>query len=171
MSDSIKCHYCKKRASIHFTQIVKGKVSKAHLCESCAQGKGILGADGEILPDFISREPEVQEKPSIICKRCGFASNEFKKKGLLGCPACYDTFEKMLQQILKDMHKELRHKGKVPFQVLKRKVVQDQIEALDHKLQCAVNEERYEDAAHYRDQLNQLRSEAQCNPHVQGSSH
>lgn len=163
MGESSNCNYCGKTATVHLTQIIDSKIHKMDLCEACAQEKGITNVEENSLTDLLSDEATLgaTEEVDKVCERCGFSSNEFKKKGRLGCPACYEALGSIIETVIKGMHKGSRHKGKVPKRAMKRKLVQDQIDSIDKKLRYAISEERYEDAAHYRDQLNELRSQLQ----------
>lgn len=165
-----KCKYCDEAATVHVNLILNGESHKIHLCQACAEQKGVTGTEAFSLMDieesFSGVTPAEKRKNggAVVCRGCGFPFSTFKKSGRLGCPSCYQTFEKALSPIIKGMHKGSLHKGKVPHRGLDRRAIQDQIEYLDSKLRSAVAEERYEDAAHYRDQLNKLRSEPHPNP-------
>jgi len=59
---------------------------------------------------------------------------------------------------LKAMHKSERHVGKVPSKAAHTLVITERIKELTDNLEKAVREEKYEDAAHIRDQIRQLES-------------
>ena len=43
-----QCQVCGKNpATVHFTEIVNSKMSELHICEQCAQEKGIQPAQGK----------------------------------------------------------------------------------------------------------------------------
>ncbi|MDR1818444.1 MAG: UvrB/UvrC motif-containing protein [Puniceicoccales bacterium] len=44
MSDTILCSKCGAPANVHLTEISNGKVAEVHLCEKCANKKGLLAA-------------------------------------------------------------------------------------------------------------------------------
>ena len=163
MGESNKCKYCEESATIHLTQIIDSKIHKIDLCEKCAKEKGITNLEETSLTDFMVTEDTFSKTEVIdkVCEQCGFSTSDFKKKGRLGCPSCYEALSEPIKAVVKGMHKGLTHTGKVPHRAMERKIVQDQINDIDHKLRCAISEERYEDAAHYRDQLNALRSQLQ----------
>ncbi len=91
------------------------------------------------------------------CEQCGFTQNEFKKHGRFGCPQCYETFSSLVEPMLDNMHKGTAHTGKVPERALERKSLHDRLGELESNLEDAVKTERYEDAARYRDEINQLK--------------
>jgi protein arginine kinase activator len=59
------------------------------------------------------------------------------------------------------MHKGMTHLGKIPSHALERKNFFDRMTALDEKLQKAIKSERYEDAARLRDEIAELKTEAE----------
>ena len=163
MASPLKCDLCDNAATVHLTQIVNNKVHKVDLCETCAQAKGVTDPSGFSLADLLvkaSLTPNLE--PSAVahgrrCERCWFTPNDFKKHGRFGCPQCYETFTEMLQPMLENMHKGPVHVGKVPRRALDRKQLHDRLHQLEQELQKAVQTERYEDAARYRDEISEVR--------------
>jgi protein arginine kinase activator len=66
----------------------------------------------------------------------------------------------MVDPMLENMHKGTAHVGKVPEHALERKVLEDRLNALESNLKTAIDAERYEDAAKFRDEIVQVRAEA-----------
>ena len=135
----------------------------ADLCEACAQAKGVTDPSGFSLADLLlkaSLNPEPTAPTGLRCEQCGFTPEEFKKTGRFGCPQCYDTFTQLLEPMLDNMHKGTIHTGKVPERALLRKQLHDRLHALETELQSAIQSERYEDAAKFRDEIVQVRQEA-----------
>ena len=95
--------------------------------------------------------------PGIRCEQCGFTQNDFKKQGRFGCPACYDAFAAMLEPLLDGMHKGTKHAGKVPQAAVDRKSLYDRMTKLELELTDAIKAERYEEAARFRDEINQMK--------------
>jgi protein arginine kinase activator len=159
MNNPLKCDFCSKPATVHLTQIVNNKVHKVDLCESCAQSKGVTDPSGFSLADLLlkaSLNPETGAAP-VRCEQCGFTQADFKKHGRFGCPACYDTFKSMLDPMLEAMHKGTNHAGKVPQTALNRRNLYDRLTKLEVDLTEAIKSERYEEAARYRDEINQVK--------------
>jgi len=157
------CDICKKlEATVHLTQIVDAKMVKVDLCDGCAKTKGIQETTGFSLADLVvglgSAEEMKAESPGVKCPSCGFTQADFKKTGRLGCAVCWEAFEAGLAALLKAMHKSDRHAGKVPSKAAHTLVITEQIKELSDNLEKAVREEKYEDAAHIRDQIRQLES-------------
>ncbi|MDR0353575.1 MAG: UvrB/UvrC motif-containing protein [Opitutaceae bacterium] len=159
MASPLKCDLCSKPATVHLTQIVNNKVHKIDLCEACAQAKGLTDPTGFSLSDLLlkaSLNPENSE-PGPRCEQCGFTQNDFKKTGRFGCPHCYETFKTLLGPMLDNMHKGTTHTGKIPQKALARKSLYDRLTTLELDLSEAIKTERYEDAARYRDEINQVK--------------
>ena len=157
------CDICKKNeATVHLTQIVDTKMLKVDLCESCSKAKGVQEAAGFSLADLLvglGAADEIKaESPGARCPVCGFTQADFKKTGRLGCSACWETFDAGLASLLKAMHKSDRHVGKVPSKAAHTVVIGEKIKELADELEKAIASEKYEDAAHIRDQIRQLES-------------
>jgi protein arginine kinase activator len=145
MASPLKCDLCSNQATVHLTQIVNHKVHKVDLCESCAQAKGVTDPSGFSLADLLlkaSLNPEPSVRSGLTCEQCGYAPEDFKKTGRFGCPTCYETFSNLSER------------------ALKRKTLHDRLTKLDSELQAAIQSERYEDAAKYRDEISQVREAA-----------
>jgi len=159
MASPLKCDLCSNQATVHLTQIVNNKVHKVDLCESCAQAKGVTDPSGFSLADLLlkaSLNPE-NSTAGARCEQCGFTQNDFKKHGRFGCPQCYETFSSLVEPMLDNMHKGTAHTGKVPQKYLERKTLHDRLGELESSLDDAVKTERFEDAARYRDEIQQLK--------------
>jgi len=159
MASPLKCDLCANPATVHLTQIVNNKVHKVDLCETCAQAKGVTDPSGFSLADLLLKASLNPDMPvsAVRCEQCGFTQNEFKKHGRFGCPQCYETFSSLVEPMLDNMHKGTAHTGKVPERALERKSLHDRLGELESNLEDAVKTERYEDAARYRDEINQLK--------------
>ncbi len=162
MPSPLKCDLCNQPATVHLTQIVNNKVHKVDMCEACAQAKGVTDPGGFSLSDLLvkaSLNPEATAS-GLRCEACGFTPSDFKKHGRFGCPQCYTTFSTMVDPMLENMHKGNLHTGKVPSRALARKTREDHLRELETNLQAAIKAERYEDAARYRDEINQAKQES-----------
>lgn len=174
----MRCERCGQHEATHHDLIVSGgEVEETHLCEECAKELGAstqpAGSVSEWLAQFVLSPPTSKpgDKPKALrCEHCGLTFAQFKKSGLMGCAACYDTFEQRLAPLLERAHEGVsRHCGKVPRRALtksrlacetepgsvvdKARASADRIESLRRELADAVKAEAYEKAAKIRDEL------------------
>jgi protein arginine kinase activator len=159
------CCVCKqKEATVHLTQIAGEQMQKVDLCEVCAKEKGVNDPSGFSLADMLLGLGASQElavaagDPELKCAQCGFTQADFKKAGRLGCAHCYETFAEGLETLLKTMHKGTRHKGKVPLALRGTQDLRDKLAALQKRLEKAVTDENFEQAAAVRDEIKVMRA-------------
>lgn len=160
MAKPLKCDLCDQLATVHLTQIINSQIHKIDLCEDCAEKKGITDPNGYSIADLLVNPSQIEDvsvDPTVSCEVCGYTQREFKKTGRLGCPSCYEAFAGMLQPALDSMHRGDAHRGKVPSRVIERQSFVDRLNSLEEELQKAVDSERYEDAARYRDEIIELK--------------
>ncbi len=161
------CDNCKEReASIHLQQVKGNTVTSLHLCQQCAAEKGIETGAGTAkypLSDFLAsmgKGPAIQgaEGADKACASCGATLKDFQDTGRLGCPRCYDTFEKQLRDLLRRLHGSSHHVGEAYLSTGSREVDEKQVEVtnLRNKLKQAIETENFELAAELRDQLRTL---------------
>ncbi len=158
------CH--KNEANIHITQISsEGKIDK-HLCEACAAKYGDFpppGAKDFTVNDFLKgifgKPVEEQETPpptGLVCPNCGMTFEDFAHSGKIGCSVCYDTFRRQITPLLTRIHGASAHSGKIPRSSGGALVARREVEILKEKLNNAVKNEEYENAAKYRDEIRAL---------------
>ena len=179
----MKCDKCTKKATVHLTEIVDGKVMEMHMCEDCAReqsqqmeqqfGLADLLAG---LTDFGKHVPEVQQKAlALQCTSCGLTYDDFRKFGRFGCAHCYLAFKVQLKTLLKKIHGSNVHLGKAPLKLMPIEGVPasavsaatveaappvDPIELLRQQLHEAIEHEDFERAALLRDKLHELEGRA-----------
>jgi len=96
---------------------------------------------------------------SFFCPDCGLAYGEFKDTGKLGCARCYAAFREYISHVLKTIHGTDEYKGKIPIGqgnkydrlIAKRELAENRV-----LLKKAVEAEEFEQAAKYRDIINDL---------------
>lgn len=155
MAESHKCQICGKPATVHLTQITGNKIVKIDLCEECAKAKGITDPEGFSMSELLGggdAHSHVSAE-SVVCASCGFTPKDFKKLGLFGCPDCYESFAPIIMPMLRTIHRDVTHRGKVPVRSLERMSYRTKVASLQSQLDEAVKEERFEDAARLRDEL------------------
>lgn len=160
------CMICKQNAAqVHLTQIVDDKIKKVDLCEECAKHKGVNDSPGFAIADLLLGLGAAQEMAQagggeeIKCPGCGFTQADFKKAGRLGCSQCYQSFAEGLESLLKTMHKGTKHVGKVPQALRQTRDLADRLKNLQKKLDKAVTEEDFEQAAGLRDEIKQTKDQ------------
>lgn len=154
------CMICKQKAAqVHLTEIVDDKMKKVDLCEDCAKHKGLNDTAGFAIADLLLGLGAAQEMAQAgggegtQCPGCGFTQADFKKAGRLGCAQCYTSFAEGLESLLKTMHKGTRHVGKAPHSFKQSRDLSDRLKNLQKKLDKAVEEEDFEQAAGLRDEI------------------
>lgn len=153
------CDACNtKTATVFLTQIIHGKVKKLNLCAACSQQQGVEESMEFVLSDLFQGLGAMKERsspalPSLICSACGYSEKEFKKRGRLGCSSCYDLFSEPLTPMLRSMHGDVIHKGKIPAKIAAANQHAHELEALRSTLAAAIKSERYEEAILHRDRI------------------
>lgn len=164
------CEKCQKRpATVYMTKIINGEKTESNLCEDCARENQDFnfGFDPKfmlqnIFADFFNdaHTGGVPLKSSgrqpLHCDNCGFTENHFARLGRLGCSKCYDVFESRLDPLLRRVHGNNRHTGKVPERTGDTLLARKELDNLRQALQQAVVKEEYEEAARLRDDIRKL---------------
>ncbi|MCP4652779.1 MAG: hypothetical protein GY858_05275 [Candidatus Omnitrophica bacterium] len=153
------CH--KSSATVHFTEIVNGKVQELHVCPACAKGKTTEFKEQLNIPDLLggflgSSSPS--RRSMLKCPMCGLTYGQFKKEGRLGCGNCYIVFREQMVHLLKNIHGSIEYMGKFPQKRKKKVTGENKLQQLKKKLERAVKLEEYEDAARLRDQIKNIES-------------
>lgn len=172
----MKCQICKEaEATIHIHEIVNGKQTVIHLCENCANIKGGDIENPINLAQMICNASQaLNPKEDPTCPVCGWKLSQFRKMSRLGCPSCWDAFKNILVDGLPSIHRGTTHVGLAPHHATQTtpsaespsphplpKRNEREILKLQAQLKSLIAEENYEDAAHIRDQINQLKSETE----------
>ena len=163
----MKCSKCTLNdANVYIEQNINGETHKAHLCGECAYSSDILNfAPGINISQFgpVSQlhnfwfAPEKAPAPAVSkCHACGHSLADFKKTSMLGCAACYDAFEPELMGIFGKLHPGTRHVGKVPKAGGEALQKDSELTDLKSKLQSAIGNEEYEEAAKLRDIIREM---------------
>ncbi|MEE8143396.1 MAG: UvrB/UvrC motif-containing protein [Planctomycetota bacterium] len=164
------CEICREEvATVHLTEIVNNAKKEIHLCETCAQEKGVAitsQVKNLSIPEFFGQlvESSTQggEGAQLECGACGMTYQQFRATGKLGCPGDYRVFRKEMDQLLRKIHDSVQHRGKVPSRVNSEISRRKEIEDLKISLKQAVEREEYEMAAQLRDRIFELEQEEHC---------
>lgn len=163
------CNVCKQNeAKVHLTKIVGDKMQKVDLCDECSKEKGVedplqFSLADTLLGQLLSpgtpatAEPEAPAEPVLKCPTCGYTQADFKKAGRFGCAECYSTFSDGLGAMLKTMHRGTRHTGKVPAALQQSRAEAQKAKLLQKKLEKAIAEENFEEAAQLRDEIKRMK--------------
>ncbi len=162
----MQCQVCqKKTATIHLTEITNGVRQEVHMCEQCAIEQGVTAKNqlsvNELLSQLLASQPSDDElngpSEETCCPECGFVLKQFRKHGVLGCPNDYEIFEKELLPLIESAHGgRSRHCGKVPAKLPESTRQEIELSSLRDKLNAAVAQEDYEEAARLRDRIQDI---------------
>jgi len=123
---------CPHVKNINIIEIGPNSETSKNLCICC--GVAYLGSTL-----FKNMEP--------ACS-CGHTIRDIVFTGRVGCGNCYEYFKKELMPLIEMYQSSLKHKGKVPKNI---------ILTLEEQLKRAVAKEDYETAARLRDEIKLLR--------------
>jgi len=136
-----------------------------YLCEQCAREKGQFSFEASMgINDFFSSlmglgnfgNYKRQVQSGDICNKCGMSYEEFLKSGKFGCSNCYEIYGNRLESILKRLHGNFTHQGKIPRKKFNEINNIREINRLKELLEKAIKEEEYEKAAEIRDRIKSL---------------
>ncbi len=156
----MKCQKCDEKATVHFTQLENGEMTKMSFCEQCATEEGVMELSGFGLADSIMTAGQSGESRSTsgeTCPGCGFTRSKFQQTGRLGCSQCYLTFSDDILSRLGPMHRGLHHLGKHPEGFVGDAFSERLLIECEERLQAAIEAENYEEAACIRDEIEQLK--------------
>lgn len=90
------------------------------------------------------------------CSVCGLTFDEFRKRGRFGCANCYEAFAAEILPIISNVQGSLQHVGKSPHTDPQRLNYVQKITRLRKKLEKAIAEEHFEEAARLRDEISMI---------------
>lgn len=163
------CEDCGIRpVKFHLMTIINGERVERNLCPVCMakHQKQIPGMDfsniagilNSILEnkDSAQKEKEDAEFENCVCEQCGMTYSGFQKCGMLGCANCYKAFRTPMTSLLQRVHGNTQHAGRIPGGVHSGTSIRLNIDRLKEKLQRAIADEEYEQAAKIRDSIRAL---------------
>lgn len=169
------CEHCKQRhASVTITQVQNGTKLERHYCDVCAAQFHPFHFEvqeepislHQLVSNWFGTSPKAQQqselkKQQLSCPTCNFTYRQFLKVGKFGCPTCYDTFREQLPNVLERLQADTKHVG-VMYHEDKVVQLQEQIEVLKERMQQAIVEEHFEEAAKLRDEIRAIQSKLQA---------
>ncbi|HEB53325.1 MAG TPA: hypothetical protein ENI87_08735 [bacterium] len=162
------CTACQKAiATIVVMDLTEGSVTGSqHVCAACAEQLGVAPPkppkfSTEVLEDLLgglqetAARPGTGQPPVECCPGCGMTPSDFRQKGRLGCPRCYEAFRADLMPLLQRIHESQTHNGRLPSTSddTAEPCAGPSLSDLRQQLEDAVRGERYEEAARLRDEL------------------
>ncbi len=189
--------FCNVPRTLHITDIKNGVVEETHLCQICAVNvdtstgeiippkkqdisiastpnpshPNLGNALGEFL-DFLAASMQAKDKllqnNRTPCPNCGITLQEIAETKRLGCPVCYDHFEKELHSVLRAVQGgSIQHVGKVPKKWAKENQerleqkereadIHERIRLLKSKQANAIKLENYEAAGVLKTKIEEL---------------
>ena len=127
------CERCKVReATIQYTEVVNGVRTEHNFCAQCAQEldfgqySTIFDSDfplGKLLSSLlgVGGASEEEKMNQVVCPTCKTSYGEFIKNSRFGCPDCYEVFDLLISEKIKQLQGSDSHKGKKPkYQPLMR---------------------------------------------------
>lgn len=163
------CEDCGARpAKFHLMTIINGDRVERNLCPACMakHQKQIPGMDFSNLAGILNsilenkdtekKEKEDTEFAHFTCEQCGMTYVEFQKCGMLGCANCYKAFRTPMSALLQRVHGNTQHAGRIPGGAHSGTSIRMNIDRLKEKLQRAIADEEYEQAAKIRDSIRAL---------------
>lgn len=163
------CEQCGERPA---TVIVKhnhqGHVTERHLCHVCAAENHSVNfsfdqdpmAIHNLLANWFPKQQAAVSpvrKEVAACPSCGFTFQKFLSLGKFGCSECYNTFSPQLNEILKRVQNgNTEHTGKIPASYGTTLKIKKEIDELRKRMQSAIQDENFEEAAKLRDEVKTL---------------
>jgi protein arginine kinase activator len=181
----MKCHVCGVNvATIHFAQVINGKKSTKRYCESCYQKSSAAAPlTGYELSTLLEQNPVAKSTADLglkliaqwlthatsklaltRCPECGVTGEDLQKRGLVGCGHDYEVFGEDLLPLIERLHGKTRHVGKAPSVGHELAAREERKKDLKGRLDAAVRDERYEEAARYRDELKDVEKSLEGRP-------
>lgn len=166
------CQICKQTAAtVHITELLpqaeaddSPELEQRHICETCARSLDV--PQGQFLPKTMlemwkalqKSARRVRKDAGLTCQDCGMTLAEFRQKGRLGCPKDYELFGNALLPLLERIHNGTEHLGRLPGLDTEELRRRQELTTLRARLEEAIREEEYENAAQLRDEIQQLES-------------
>ncbi len=157
-----KCH--KNLATVRYAEVIDGQVKELHMCSGCinehhaqeASGFALSGDAPAPRRNVRRRKPSVSLTANVECQTCGSESKQIAEEAMVGCAMCYDTFGDELENLVRERHAALIHRGKAPSRDDHREQLRVELQTKRALLRSALKSERYEEAATLRDQIQDL---------------
>ena len=180
-----KCSICGNHEALIFVKVVHQKnVMEKGLCAHCAiqyledksnfdqfhiADKRVLEALDEMknllsmivtniskISSLMQKTPDPSSQNQLACSNCGLTYEDFRASGYLSCPDCYQTFREQIREILLEIERGLKHKGKMPKKYAELYMIKKEILYLRNQIKKSVHIENYEQADRLKKKLQKL---------------
>ena len=166
IEDPGTCQECGEAPStVHIRRVsTEGDEIEIRLCLECARKQGL---EPDMDPDIGGHLDPVavlfknlgeMDGGGGICGGCGISYSVFRETGRLGCAQCYTAFASELKPLIRRVHGEVRHVGKVPLPEGGAYDQAARLRRLNDDLERAIGSEEFERAAEIRDLIQELES-------------
>jgi protein arginine kinase activator len=160
----MNCDLCNKVAAVHEVTVKNGVKNEVHLCEEHAAAAGIDIPGHQPIDQLLTQFVVCKSAAGgtkRACRTCRTTFRSFRQTGMLGCPDCYQAFERQLAPMIeRAQNGATSHAGKCPRRLGTSIDRQLSVKRLFRELEDAVAAEQYERAAELRDRLRDLDSSA-----------
>lgn len=139
----------------------------------------VMGLQANALPGGSPGRGNPTTEPQIQCPHCGYQLSTFRQTGRLGCTRCYEAFKTALEPLIGSIYGKARHveegerpkveeeaaapgskaeaaETSAPKKKKKAEPHGSKVEELREKLQEAIQNEKFEEAAKLRDEIKKL---------------
>lgn len=187
------CSNCGKReVEVLIKQVINQEVHNLNLCRECAEEMGFVSPEAPSITISFSlnegdaqatqknkrsnaRESKERAYDELTCSTCGLEYGQFRETGVLGCPACYESFRFPLGAYLQKEQGAESHWGGSSEMFSSIEVAPDaRQKASEERVRCgreatlerlmsemadAISGEEYERAAQLRDRISEMQSD------------
>lgn len=168
----MQCQECgSDSATVHIKRREGAEEISIHLCRSCAQKMGwhdpledvkfpLAHFISSMMQDLATGAAQKQsDEPEVRCNECGLSFQEFSRTGRLGCGHCYEAFRTSMEELLRRIHGNTKHRGRRPESAPKPRVSAQSttLRQLKADLDRAIADEDFERAARLRDEIREMK--------------
>ena len=156
----MKCDVCKeKTATYHSRTNINGRVTEVHLCEDCmdrSHYNPFSVFSSSVFDDDFYLDILPKKSTSAVCPKCETTLSQVVSTGKLGCGECYKVFKDRIAYAINSLNYGEKHIGK-RCGMVESKDSDDKITKLKKQLQKLVAEEKYEEAAVLKKEIDALK--------------
>ena len=163
----MKCDICKENlATYHSRTNVNGDVTEVHLCQECLEKSNYNPFSlftSNLFEDrkdylFDNYFDKRQSTSSAACKKCGTTLSQILNLGKIGCPDCYNEFKDQIMYAIGSLNYGDKHIGKSVDDTLPKSDKAKKLAILQKQLKELVKEEKYEQAAILKKEIDSLKA-------------